>query len=76
VDLPTALYLTAAQVPDATIVGQFSAPHWSPPGALLDKDSPLTSCVSQAIDALRSSGQLGQIQTRWMSQAAKAPVLN
>ena len=76
VDLPTALYLTAAQVPDATIVGQFSAPGGDQWGALLAKGSPLTSCVSQAIDSLRSSGKLGQTQTRWMSQAAKAPVLN
>jgi polar amino acid transport system substrate-binding protein len=76
VDLPTALYLTAAQVPDATIVGQFSAPGGDQWGALLGKDSPLTSCVSQAIDSLRSSGELDQIQNRWMSQAAKAPVLN
>jgi polar amino acid transport system substrate-binding protein len=76
VDLPTALYLTAAQVPDAAIVGQFSAPGGDQWGARLDKDSPLTSCVSQAIDSLRSSGKLGQIQTRWMSQAAKAPVLH
>ena len=76
VDLPTALYLTAAQVPDAAIVGQFSAPGGDQWGALLDKDSPLTSCISQAVDSLRSSGKLGQIQTRWMSQAAKAPVLH
>ena len=76
VDLPTALYLTAAQVPTATIVGQFSAPGGDQWGALLDKGSPLTGCVSQAIESLRSSGKLGQIQTRWMSQAAKAPVLH
>ncbi len=75
VDLPTALYLTAAQVPTATIVGQFSAPGGDQWGALLAKDSPLTACVSGAIDNLRSSGDLGQIETRWMSQAAKAPVL-
>jgi polar amino acid transport system substrate-binding protein len=75
-DLPTALYLTAAQVPSATVVGQFSAPGGDQWGALLGRGSPLTSCVSQAIDSLRSSGQLGQINQRWMSQAAKAPVLN
>ncbi|HEY7150901.1 MAG TPA: ABC transporter substrate-binding protein [Solirubrobacterales bacterium] len=75
VDLPTALYLTAAQVPEATIVGQFSAPGGDQWGALLAKGSPLTGCISQAIESLRSSGELGQIQTRWMSQAAKAPVL-
>jgi polar amino acid transport system substrate-binding protein len=76
VDLPTALYLTAAQVPDATIVGQFSAPGGDRWGALLAKGSSITGCVSQAIDSLRSSGELGQIETRWMSQAAEAPVLH
>jgi len=75
-DLPTALYLTAAQVPTATVVGQFSAPGGDQWGALLERGSPLTGCVSHAIDSLRSSGQLGQINQRWMSQAAKAPVLN
>ena len=63
VDLPTALYLTAAQVPEATIVGQFGAPGGDQWGALLDKDSPLTNCVSQAIDNLRSSGELRRSRT-------------
>lgn len=75
VDLPTALYLTAAQVPSAKIVGQFSAPGGDKWGALLQKGSPLTPCVSRAIDRLRSSGQLASITNRWMSQAASAPVL-
>jgi polar amino acid transport system substrate-binding protein len=76
VDLPTALYLTAAQVPSATIVGQFSAPGGDKWGALLQKGSPLTPCVSRAIDQLRSSGQLASVTNRWMSQAASAPVLH
>ena len=76
VDLPTALYLTAAQVPSATIVGQFSAPGGDQWGALLDKGSSLTGCVSHAIDQLRSSGELGKIENRWMSKAAQAPTLN
>jgi polar amino acid transport system substrate-binding protein len=75
VDLPTALYLTSAQVQSATVVGQFPAPGGDQWGALLSKGSPITGCVSKAIDGLRSSGQLGQIENRWMSQAAKAPVL-
>lgn len=75
-DLPTALYITAAQVPDASVVGQFSAPGGDQWGALLGKGSPLTGCVSRAVDELRSSGKLGQINNRWMSKAAKAPVLN
>jgi polar amino acid transport system substrate-binding protein len=75
VDLPTALYLTAVQVPAATVVGQFSAPGGDRWGALLGKDSPLTACVSEAIEEMRQSGELGEITKRWMSQAAGAPEL-
>ena len=43
VDLPTAFYLTAAQVEDAKIVGQFPVPGGDRWGALLAKGSPLTA---------------------------------
>jgi polar amino acid transport system substrate-binding protein len=76
VDLPTALYLTAVQVPEATVVGQFSAPGGDQWGALLEKDSKLTACVSEAVEALESSGELEKITQRWMSQAAGAPELS
>src|SRR3954466_8596689 len=75
VDLPTAFFLTAAQVPTAKIVGQFSAPGGDKWGALLAKGSPLTQCVSQAIADLREGGQLQSLQQRWMGSAAGAPVL-
>jgi polar amino acid transport system substrate-binding protein len=75
VDLPTALYLTAAQVPAATVVGQFSAPGGDEWGALLAKGSALTACVSKAVDSLRDSGELSQLTKRWMSDAAGAPEL-
>jgi polar amino acid transport system substrate-binding protein len=76
VDLPTALYLTAVQVPEATVVGQFSAPGGDQWGALLEKDSELTGCVSQAVEALEDNGELEKITQRWMSQAAGAPELS
>jgi polar amino acid transport system substrate-binding protein len=75
VDLPTAFFLTAAQVPSAKIVGQFSAPGGDQWGALLQKGSPLTQCVSNAIDGLREGGQLQALEQRWMGAAAGAPVL-
>jgi polar amino acid transport system substrate-binding protein len=75
VDLPTAFFLTAAQVPSAKIVGQFSAPGGDRWGALLAKGSPLTQCVSRAVADLRESGQLQALQQRWMGSAAGAPVL-
>jgi polar amino acid transport system substrate-binding protein len=74
-DLPTALYLTAAQVPSAKVVGQFSAPGGDEWGALLEKGSQLTPCVDKAIAALKSSGDLDRITQKWMGQAAGAPEL-
>ena len=75
VDLPTAFYVTAAQVPDSTIVGQFSAPGGDSFGLLLEKDSELTKCVDQAIAALEESGELERITNKWMGAAAGAPEL-
>jgi polar amino acid transport system substrate-binding protein len=76
VDLPTAFFLTAAQVPSAKIVGQFEAPGGDEWGALLEKDSPLTPCVSRAIEELRSEGTLDELEKRWMGSAAGAPELS
>jgi|1185.fasta_scaffold37143_2 polar amino acid transport system substrate-binding protein len=76
VDLPTAFYLTAAQVPDAKIVGQFSAPGGDQFGLLLAKDSKLTPCVSEALGKLAFSGELKKITDKWMGGAAGAPELH
>jgi polar amino acid transport system substrate-binding protein len=76
VDVPTALYVTAVQVPEATIVGQFPAPGGDQWGALLAKGSSLTSCVSWAVEQLESSGELEKLNQQWMSKAAGAPELH
>ena len=67
VDTPTALYLTAVQVPKGEIVGEFSAPGGDEWGALLEKDSPLTDCISAAVDSLQDSGELDEIQQQWIN---------
>ncbi len=74
VDLPTAYYITAAQVDGSSIAGQFQAPGGDTWGALLAKGSPLTACVNRAIDRLKSSGTLDALQTKWMG-GASAPAL-
>jgi polar amino acid transport system substrate-binding protein len=76
VDLPTAFYITAAQVKGSVIVGQL-APGANPEqfGALLAKDSPLTSCVSKAVLALEDDGTLAAIEDKWLAKEADAPVL-
>jgi polar amino acid transport system substrate-binding protein len=75
VDLPTAFYLTAAEIPSATITGQFQAPGGDAWGALLEKDSKLTACVNKALDELKTSGELHDITDRWMGGQAGAPEL-
>jgi polar amino acid transport system substrate-binding protein len=75
VDLPTAFYLTAAQVKGSRIVGQFAAPGGDTWGALLVKDSKLTPCVSKAVAGLKATGQLAAITKKWMGAAAGAPEL-
>jgi polar amino acid transport system substrate-binding protein len=77
VDLPTAFYITGAEVTDAMIVGQLPQPSGQPEqfGLVLDKGSALTSCVSGAVDALRSNGTLSSLQQKWLSQQGGAPEL-
>jgi polar amino acid transport system substrate-binding protein len=75
VDVPTAFFLTAVQAPEAAVVGQFSAPGGDEWGVLLERDSSLTPCVSDAIQRMIDSGELEEIENKWMSQATKAPVL-
>jgi polar amino acid transport system substrate-binding protein len=76
VDLPTAFFVTAVQVPNGKIVGQFptvgSQEYF---GMVLPKDSPLTECVDEALAHLKDSGELAQIQQTWLSDKASAPVL-
>jgi polar amino acid transport system substrate-binding protein len=77
VDLPTAFYITSAEIDNAVIVGQLPQPSGQPEqfGLVLDKNSPLTACVSTAVDALRADGTLGRLQDKWLAQTANARVL-
>jgi polar amino acid transport system substrate-binding protein len=77
VDLPTALYLAAAELKDGVVIGQLPSTSGGAEqfGLVLEKGSSLTSCVSQAVDALRADGTLAAVQTRWLTDAAGAPVL-
>ena len=75
VDLPTAFFLTAVEIPEAKITGQFAAPGGDDWGLVLAKDSKLTPCVDQALDDLKSSGELERITNEWMGGQAGAPEL-
>ncbi len=76
VDLPTAFYITNAELTDVAIVGQL--PQVGAPevfGLVLDKDSPLTRCVDGAVNELAKSGTFQQLEQKWLAQVAGAPEL-
>jgi polar amino acid transport system substrate-binding protein len=73
VDLPTAFYITGAEITDAPYVGpvpQVGIPEAF--GLLLDKQSKLTGCVSKAVTGLRDSGTLAELEKKWLTQVAGA----
>ncbi|RBQ15748.1 amino acid ABC transporter substrate-binding protein [Spongiactinospora rosea] len=78
VDLPTAFYVTAAQVENSKIVGQFGTGGAAPEefGLVFEKGSPLVGCVDQAIGGLRESGALDKIEKQWLGSAVGAPDLS
>lgn len=77
VDLPTAFFITSAELEGGVIVGQLPAGGETPEqfGAVLDKDSPLTPCVSEAVEGLRADGTLDAIEQEWLASAGAAPEL-
>jgi polar amino acid transport system substrate-binding protein len=77
VDLPTAFYITSAELENATIVGQLPLGSGTPEqfGAVLDKDSPLTACVTAAVEQLRADGTLAALEQQWLASAETAPEL-
>ena len=77
VDLPTAFYLSAVEVPKGIIVGQIDGSDAGDQGfgLLLSKDNPITSCVTKAVDAIRDNGTLQAIIDKWLTASAGAPVL-
>ena len=77
-DLPTAFYITAAELSTGKIVGQLPSGSGEQEqfGLVLDKGSPLTACVSAAVDELRADGTLETLVDEWLSRAGGAPVLS
>jgi polar amino acid transport system substrate-binding protein len=76
VDLPTAFFVTAVQIEDGAIVGQFptvGAQEYF--GMVFTEGNPLVECVNQALDELRADGTLDAIQQEWLADKADAPVL-
>jgi polar amino acid transport system substrate-binding protein len=76
VDLPTAFYVTAVQLDDGKIVGQFpnrgSRERF---GLVLEKNNELRRCVNKALNRLWANGTIKALQNRWLAKVGGAPVL-
>ena len=77
VDLPTALYLVAAELDGGVVVGQFADTSGGDQfGLVLPKGSALTAAVTGAVDALRADGTLDSLAKTWLSDSVNVPVLS
>jgi polar amino acid transport system substrate-binding protein len=76
VDLPTAFYVSAAQVPNSEVLGQFNSGGGAGYfGMVFAKGNSLAACVDQALAKLRANGTLKQLEQKWLAKATGAPVL-
>ena len=76
VDLPTAFYVTAVQVPNGKIIGQFRATSGQERfGMVFQKGNPLIACVNNALANMKRTGVLKRIQQIWLAKVTGAPVL-
>lgn len=77
-DLPTALYVSAAEIEGSSVLGQFAldtsvaADNF---GLVFDQGNPLAACVNTALATLKSSGQLEEITNTWLSTKTEIPVI-
>jgi polar amino acid transport system substrate-binding protein len=76
-DLPTAFYITAVEIPKATLIGQFRPETGDPEefGMLFEKGSELVPCVNEALATLREDGTLDDIEQQWLSDVVDVPEL-
>jgi polar amino acid transport system substrate-binding protein len=76
-DLPTAFFISAVEIPNSTIVGQFQPETGQQEefGMLFEKGSDLVPCVNEALAELESDGTLADLRKRWLSDAVSVPEL-
>jgi polar amino acid transport system substrate-binding protein len=81
VDVQTAIFMRDAELedfetpdPEATVVGQFAdTAQVDEVGLVLEKDSPLTPCVNQALAIIKADGTLDAIYEEWISTGQEIP---
>jgi polar amino acid transport system substrate-binding protein len=76
VDLPSASYITAVQVPKGVIVGRFPTVGSQEYFAMaFEKGSPLVECVNLALQEMKGDGTLDEIRQEWIGDKADVQVI-
>jgi polar amino acid transport system substrate-binding protein len=75
--LPTALFVTAVQVPEANIVALLPPdPNDRGHGLLFAKDNPLIPWVDEALSALIAAGKIEELKNTWLVANPDLPVIS
>jgi polar amino acid transport system substrate-binding protein len=76
VDLPSASFITAAQIPKGVIVGQLPTVGSQEYFAMaFEEGSPLVECVNLALQEMKDDGALDEIREEWLADKDRAPVI-
>jgi polar amino acid transport system substrate-binding protein len=75
VDLPSAFFITAVQVPKGVVVGQFETESQEYFAMSFETGSPLVECVNLALQEMKADGALDAIEQEWLADKTNAPVL-
>ena len=76
-DLPTAYFVTAVEITDASIIGIL--PRTGEPeelGMLFEEGNSLVGCVNEALATLRSNGTIDSLEDEWLDQGGSVPTLS
>ena len=82
VDLPTAYFITAVQMPEqgaeGVIVAQFETPAQEPDeyGLLFADGNPLVGCFNEALTILRDDDTLADLEAEWLAQGGDIPTIS
>ena len=77
-DLPTAFFITAVEITDASIIGVLPLDDGDTDelGMLFEDGNPLASCVNEALATLSSNGTLASLEEEWLNQGGNVPTLS
>ncbi len=74
-DIYSGIYMKDVQLTDAVLAGRFdSTQQVDQMGMVLEKGSPLTACVDEALAVIKSDGTLQSIYDQWIGGGEAIPV--